>query len=233
MRTIVLGADEAGWGSIAGPLCVGAVAMPEDYTVEGLNDSKKLTPRRRQLVEENLRHDPLVEAAVGIVSAEEINAQGPAAAYLVGYKRALTSLLARHPQATLYLDGEERNLHAILRWLRSARRTVVHQPNADQTFACVMGASVVAKVRHDAIMLKLAETYPAYGFDKHQGYGTATHIAAVQEHGPCPEHRRAYGPVRRYLLKQQQEASKTTLAEDPSAALGLPFPLHLPDLPPT
>lgn len=217
--TYVIGADESGWGSVAGPLVVGVTAMPRDYTVKHLNDSKKLSRKRREEVDLTLRTDPVVRFHLGVVTAAEINEHGPGWAYWKGYQRALGPVLDAYPQAVVHLDGEEQGLRSVLNYLGTLRRHVLHQHKADQVLACVMAASVVAKVHHDKLMEAIHERYPVYEFTKNQGYGTAAHVDKLSTHGPCPEHRRMYGPVRR-CLAQQYDANKTTLAEVPDPALG-------------
>jgi ribonuclease HII len=186
---LVAGVDEAGRGPLAGPVAVAAVILPPDHGIEGLDDSKKLTPSRRE------RLVPLIEAcavafAVEFVEVEEIDRVNILQATLNGMQRAVAGLDPQ-PDAVL-VDG-------------------IHAPNlpckvsavkgGDRLVASISAASVLAKVRRDRLMQALHEKYPDYGFDRHKGYPTPLHLDRLRVHGPCPIHRRSFTPVRQATLR--------------------------------
>ena len=186
---LVAGADEAGRGACAGPLVVAACILPKGRRgqIDGLTDSKLLTPATRERM-----YDEVVKRAVAysvvIVPAAEIDAWGLHVANLAGMRRALGTLA---PAADYALtDGFP------VRGL-AVPNTAVWK--GDATVACIAAASVLAKVTRDRIMTELHEQWPVYDFAGHKGYVTATHNAALQEHGPCEQHRRRYVNVRRAL----------------------------------
>lgn len=180
--TRVAGADEAGRGACAGPLVVAAVVLPPDRPAEidGLADSKLLTPKARGRVYEAVTASALAYQVVVIPSAE-VDGAGLHVCNLAGMRRALAGLAVRpdyvltdgFPVAGLGVPG-------LAIW------------KGDQVAACVAAASVVAKVTRDRIMTELDPEFPAYGFAEHKGYVTPEHSAALAEHGPCPQHRFSY-----------------------------------------
>ncbi len=173
---ICVGVDEVGRGSVAGPLTVAAVALPADPRIWGLNDSKKLTPVKRELLAARIAE---VATAIGIAHIEpaEIDAKGMAYAL----RRAVELAVADtgvEPDCVL-MDGNP--LHAVPNEV-----DVVH---GDALVANIAAASIVAKVTRDELMVAYAEEYPAYHFDESKGYASPEHIAAIKEHGLCPIHR--------------------------------------------
>jgi ribonuclease HII len=186
MKQVVVGIDEVGRGAWAGPLLVGAVVL-HGPAPAGLTDSKLLSPTRRRDLARRLRAGA---AAVGLgwVTARELDLIGLSAALTLGAARALASL--RHPYDLVEIDGNFNFLPAL--------RTRV-RPKADLTVPAVSAASVVAKVARDAYMARLHLADPRYGFDRHVGYGTAAHSAALAEYGPGPQHRRCFLPVQEAL----------------------------------
>lgn len=176
---VIVGLDEVGRGSLAGPLTVCAVALPDEPQIIGLDDSKKLSPRRREELAAQVREQAL---AVGVahVQPEEIDACGMAASLRVAMLRALHDT-GLEPDAVL-VDGNPLHLHP----------AEVNVVKGDGKVACIAAASIVAKVTRDALMVELAGEYPAYGFDANKGYGTAGHIAAIRAQGPCAVHRQSF-----------------------------------------
>lgn len=173
---IVLGVDEVGRGALAGPLTVAAVALPDDPVIWGLNDSKQLTPARREAVAARVAD---VALAIGVAHVE------PAAIDAVGMAAALRQCMARaiadtgvEPDAVL-IDGNPVHVHP--------RETCVVK--GDARVACIAAASIVAKVTRDALMVSLDEEYPGYHLAECKGYGSAEHIAAIRERGCSPVHR--------------------------------------------
>ena len=176
-NVLFCGVDEAGRGPLAGPVCAAAVILPSGVEIPGLNDSKKLSEKKRESL-----FDLICEAAVsfGIAFAtvEEIETLNIKRAAYLAMERAIQEL---DPAPELALvDGNDK----IELPVRSIK--VVH---GDAMCASIAAASILAKVTRDRYMLDLAEQYPQYGFEKHKGYGTAAHYAALREHGPCIVHR--------------------------------------------
>lgn len=177
------GIDEAGRGPLAGPVVAGCVVMPPDPLLEGINDSKKVAEKRRELL-----HDRILETAVfaqvGIVTVEEIDQLNILNATKLAMARA-----AEGAPCTLFLvDGSEEAI------LPGTQRAIVH---GDALCYSIAAASILAKVTRDRMMRQLDETYPQYGFAVHKGYGTKAHIDALRTHGPCPAHRPLF--IRKYV----------------------------------
>lgn len=179
------GADEAGRGPLAGPLVAAAVILPESFDLEGLDDSKRLDAAKRAALETRIKSKACW--AVEVVSAAEVDRLNPLRASLEAMARALMRLTP--PQA--FVDG-----NVVPPDLPFHVEAVV---KGDGKLACVAAASILAKTERDRLLTALAKTYPEYGFERHFGYGTPAHLAALRAHGPCPEHRRTYAPVRALL----------------------------------
>jgi ribonuclease HII len=181
----VAGADEAGRGACAGPLVAAAVLLPAGRRgeIDGLADSKLLTPAARERVYVQVIERAVAHAVV-VVPAAEVDARGLHVCNLAAMRRALATLPVR-PDYVLTdgfpVDGLDAPGLAV--W------------KGDQVAACVAAASVLAKVTRDRIMVELAETYPEYGFDEHKGYATPEHSAALDRYGPCAVHRFSYANV--------------------------------------
>lgn len=176
----VCGVDEAGRGPLAGPVCAAAVILPEGVELPGLNDSKKLTEKKREalfpLIEEKA-----IAYAIAFASVEEIERMNILAAALLAMDRAIGQL---DPAPALALiDGNT------VRGISVPARSVV---GGDGKVAAIAAASVLAKVTRDRLMLEMAEKYPQYGFEKHKGYGTREHYAALEKYGACPAHRPSF-----------------------------------------
>ncbi len=176
----IAGVDEAGRGPLAGPVCAAACILPRNLEIPGLNDSKKLSSKARDLL-----YDIIINSAVsyGIAFAtvEEIESLNILNATFLAMNRALSQL---SPQPALALIDGNRNSGISI-----PSRCVV---KGDSLCADIAAASVLAKVTRDRYMLTMAEQYPEYGFEKHKGYGTAQHYAALREFGPSPIHRPSF-----------------------------------------
>ena len=177
---IVCGVDEAGRGPLAGPVCAAAVILPPHLQIPGLNDSKKLTDKRRRELMPVIKEQAL---AYGIAFAthEEIDQINILQATYLAMERALAQLNIK-PDIAL-IDGNRAKDFGL------PVKTVVH---GDSLSASIAAASVLAKVPRDDLMLTMAEEYPQYGFEIHKGYGTKAHYAALTAHGPSPIHRMTF-----------------------------------------
>ena len=184
---LVAGVDEAGRGPLAGPVVAAAVILRDDIVIEGIRDSKQLTPARRETVAALIRERALA-FSLGAADVAEIDALNILRASLLAMARAVTTLPIA-PQRVV-VDGNH------LPQLRCAARAVV---GADRLVPEVSAASILAKVARDAMMVELDRRYPQYGFARHKGYATEAHRAALKQHGPCPLHRRTFAPVREAL----------------------------------
>lgn len=183
-HTVVCGCDEAGAGPLAGPVYAAAVVLPMGIEIPGLNDSKKLTEKRREALFPVIKELAL-EWAVASVDAQEIDQTDILSARMKAMQLAIDGLSSR-PDFAL-IDGNKD--HG-----RSASITTEHRciVKGDSLSASIAAASILAKVSRDHLMLELAEQYPQYRFDKHKGYGTKLHYELLREHGPCPIHRKTF-----------------------------------------
>ena len=178
--SLVCGVDEAGRGPLAGPVCAAAVILPEGCALPGLDDSKKLTEKKREALFDLIRERAL-SFGIAFASVEEIEEMNILSAALLAMDRAISQL---EPQPDLALiDGNTtRGIHV-------PARSIV---GGDGRCACIAAASVLAKVTRDRLMKRLGEEYPAYGFEKHKGYGTRAHYEALEKYGPSPVHRMSF-----------------------------------------
>ena len=183
---VVAGVDEVGRGPLAGDVVAAAVILT-DSPPEGVTDSKMLTPERREALAERIR-DEAVSWALGRATLAEIDELNILQASLLAMRRAVEALPIQ-PSLVL-VDGNR-----LPKWPYEARAIV----KGDLTEPSIGAASILAKVQRDAEMLALHEHYPAYGFDRHKGYPTKAHLAALETAGISPVHRRSFGPVRRLL----------------------------------
>ena len=174
------GVDEAGRGPLAGPVCAAAVILPRGAVIEGLNDSKKLSEKRREAL-----YDEIVGRAIAFgiafASVEEIEEKNILEATFLAMNRAIEQLSV--VPALALIDGN-RSKGIVL-----PSRCVI---GGDGKCADIAAASILAKVTRDRYMLEMAEKYPQYGFERHKGYGTAAHYAAIREFGPSPIHRMSF-----------------------------------------
>jgi ribonuclease HII len=186
---LVCGVDEAGRGPLAGPVVAAAVILDPARPIAGLNDSKKLSAKRRDALAIEIREKALAWA-VAEASVEEIDRINILQASMLAMRRAVEAL-ATQPSHAL-IDG---NRCPTL--LSCTSEAIV---GGDGKVASIAAASILAKTVRDAGMLVLHATYPQYGFDRHMGYPTALHLKALQEHGVSPVHRRSYAPVAQLIL---------------------------------
>jgi ribonuclease HII len=184
---LVCGVDEAGRGPLAGPVVAAAVILDPHRAVDGLADSKTLSPRRREALAQEIR-SRAIAWAVASASVEEIDAINILRASLLAMRRAVEALGVK-PLRVL-VDGPHRPQ------LEIPVRAVVR---GDATVAVISAASILAKVARDESMLTLHRAYPLYGFDRHKGYPTDAHLAALRLHGASSAHRRSFAPVRAVL----------------------------------
>ena len=177
---IICGVDEAGRGPLAGPVCAAAVILPPNIDIPGLDDSKKLTDKRRRELMPIIKEKAI---AYGIAFADqaEIDGINILQATFLAMERAIAQLSVK-PEFVL-IDGNRQKDFGL------PVQTVVH---GDSLSASIAAASVLAKVTRDDFMLEMATQYPQYGFDVHKGYGTRVHYAALTEHGPCAIHRMSF-----------------------------------------
>ena len=178
--TLLAGVDEAGRGPLAGPVCAAAVILPRGLVIDGLDDSKKLTEKKREAL-----FDPICDQAVSFgiafASVEEIEALNILNATFLAMNRAIEKLNPA-PELALIDGNRSTGIHVL-------NRCIV---KGDAKCADIAAASVLAKVTRDRYMLEMAERYPAYHFEQHKGYGTKLHFEALREFGPSPIHRMSF-----------------------------------------
>lgn len=184
---LIAGVDEAGRGPLAGPVVAAAVILDDQRPIAGLADSKKLSPARREALFDEIRAHALC-CSIAEASVEEIDRLNILHATMLAMQRAVAAL-AVTPERAL-VDGNR------CPPLAMPAEAVVQ---GDGKIASIAAASILAKTVRDAGMLALHEQYPEYGFDRHMGYPTAAHCAALAAHGASPVHRRSFGPVARQL----------------------------------
>ena len=184
------GVDEAGRGPLVGSVFAAAVVLPDEYDLPWLTDSKKLSERRRDELAVLIKQQALAWC-VAAASVEEIDRLNILHATMLAMRRAVHGL-ERLPEK-VWIDGNR-----VPPDLGCEAEAVV---KGDSKIIQISAASVLAKTARDAEMYALAERYPQYGFERHKGYGTAEHLAALQRHGALPEHRRSFAPVREILAQ--------------------------------
>ena len=187
---LMAGVDEAGRGPLAGSVYAAAVILDPARPIEGLADSKALTAARRESLAEQIQANAL-SWCIASASVEEIDTLNILRATLLAMQRAVEGLT--HPPQVAMVDGNQAPK------LRCRVQTVI---KGDALIPAISAASILAKTARDADLLRLHGQYPQYGFDQHKGYGTALHMARLREHGPCPEHRRSFAPVRKLLVQE-------------------------------
>ena len=186
---LVAGVDEAGRGPLAGPVVAAAVILDELHPILGLADSKKLSSRRREQLFDEIRAKALC-CAVAQASVQEIDELNILQATLLAMRRAVEGL--RLSPKLVLVDGNR------LPVLPMRAEAIV---KGDALVAAISAASILAKVTRDRWCVEVDQAYPQYGFAKHKGYGTALHLAALQAHGACPEHRTTFRPVTEVLAR--------------------------------
>lgn len=177
---LICGVDEAGRGPLAGPVCAAAVILPANAEIPGLNDSKKLSDKRRREIFPLIK-EQAVAYGIAFANHDEIDSINILQATYLAMERAIAQLQIR--PALALIDGNRSKDFGI------PVETVVH---GDSLSASIAAASILAKVTRDDYMLEMAEKYPQYGFEIHKGYGTKAHYAALTEFGPCPIHRMTF-----------------------------------------
>ncbi len=177
---LICGVDEAGRGPLAGPVCAAAVILPKNIEIPGLDDSKKLSDKRRRELYPIIK-EQAVAYAIAFADHKEIDEINILQATFLAMERAISQLSAK-PEFAL-IDGNREKDFGI------PVETVI---KGDSLSASIAAASVLAKVARDDLMLAAAEEYPQYGFEIHKGYGTKAHYVALAEHGPCPIHRMTF-----------------------------------------
>jgi ribonuclease HII len=192
---LIIGVDEAGRGPLAGPVMAAAVILDPLEPIHGLNDSKKLSEKRRDELAPIIRQRALAWS-VASASVAEIDSINILQATFLAMRRALLSLRipAQYQSASLHLQVDGNKLPHLndLPFKCSAEAVV----QGDALIPSISAASILAKVSRDQWMLKLHQQHPHYGFDQHKGYGTAMHLSTLRAHGACDEHRRSFAPIK-------------------------------------
>jgi ribonuclease HII len=185
-RACVAGVDEAGRGPLAGPVVAACVVLPTDFSLDGIDDSKKLTERQREAAFERIRTGAL-SIGVGMAEPEEIDRINILQATWAAMRRAVLALSPSMTPDLLLVDGL-----AVPNLPCPDALPIV---GGDAASASIAAASIVAKVTRDRLMCAFDSDYPGYGFAGHKGYGCASHLTALRSLGPCPIHRRSFSPV--------------------------------------
>ncbi len=178
--TSICGVDEAGRGPLAGPLCAAAVILPENKIIEGVNDSKKLSEKKREILFDKIINE-CVSYSIAFATVDEIEEMNILNATMLAMKRAVETLSIKADYAMI--DGNK------LPPLDIPCRYIV---KGDANSQSIAAASILAKVSRDRLCYEYANKYPQYGFEKHKGYGTKLHIDAIKEYGPCEIHRMSF-----------------------------------------
>ena len=189
--TSIAGIDEAGRGPLAGPVVVACVVMPKDSMIEGVNDSKKVSEKKREKLYEQITEEAL-GFGVGIISQEEIDRINILNATKEGLTAAIKEMEKDLQEKQRGFEKPEIILVDALTKIDTDHIPYKSIIKGDAKSYSIAAASIVAKVTRDRIMRAWDEVYPMYGFEKHKGYGTAAHIAAIKEYGLCPLHRRSF-----------------------------------------
>lgn len=176
----VCGVDEAGRGPLAGPVCAAAVILPEGVIIDGVNDSKKLSEKKRESLFDVIREQAL-SYSIAYATVDEIEEINILNATMLAMRRAIDGLDIKADYAMI--DGNK------IPPIDIDAECIVKGDAKSMSIAC---ASILAKVSRDRLLYKYAEEYPMYGFDKHKGYGTKAHREAILKYGPCPYHRKSF-----------------------------------------
>jgi ribonuclease HII len=181
------GVDEAGRGPLAGPVTAAAVMLDPARPIDGLRDSKKLSAAARERLADAIR-EHAAAWCVAEASVAEIDQMNILQATMLAMQRAVAGLQV--PPDDVWVDGNR-----CPNWVWRSQAVV----KGDDKVAAIAAASILAKTARDQFMCRLHDEYPAYGFARHMGYGTAAHLAALKAHGACPQHRRSFAPVKLLL----------------------------------
>lgn len=198
--TLIAGVDEAGRGPLCGPVVAAACILPKNYELEGLNDSKQLTEKKREKFFEILQKEA-ISIGVGIVSASEIDEIN----ILEASRKAMYIALNNLSVTPEYILSDAMALNDI----DIPSRPIIH---GDALSLSIAAASVIAKVTRDHIMMELDKKYPEYNYKKHKGYPTKEHMELLKKYGVTEEYRMTYKPVRE-LLEVQDEKNKEVMAK--------------------
>lgn len=189
----IIGVDEAGRGPLAGPIVAAAVKIDLQIANElillGVNDSKKVTPKRRAELAQFIIENKIAFSTFEI-SSDEIDRRGIGETNVSALEKARLKLSS--PEAYTIFDGRFAHPFELKNYEISV--------GADLKFVAVAAASIIAKTKRDEIMENMAKNYPVYGFEKHKGYGTIAHICAIKKHGPCEIHRKSFEPIKSWLV---------------------------------
>ena len=186
---LIAGIDEAGRGPLAGPVVVACCIMPKDSMIEGVNDSKKISEKKREKIYEQIVQEA-ISFGVGIIGQTEIDEIN----ILQATKKGLT-IAIKEAEEKLKQKGLEKPDVILVDALTKidtdgiAYKSIIHGDAISYSISC---ASIIAKVTRDRMMREWDKVYPQYGFEKHKGYGTSQHIAAIKEYGLCPLHRKSF-----------------------------------------
>lgn len=193
---LVAGVDEAGRGPLAGPLTVAAVVFdPGHPRINGLDDSKQLNAAKRDLLYERIVERALAWHVV-VLEVEQIDRLNIFQATMLGMRMAVEAVA--HVAGVAHIDGNK-----VPPGLPCPAHALIGGDGLDRA---IMAASILAKVSRDRMMLELHAQHPQYGFDRHKGYGTPAHLAALARHGPCAQHRHSFAPVRNAAIRPAQQA---------------------------
>ena len=211
---LIIGVDEAGRGPLAGPVVAAACVLGEPLPA-GLDDSKKLSAKRRAEIEPQIH--ATCHWAVGVVEADEIDRINIFAATMLAMTRAVAAVVAAlgaEPHLVL-IDGNHTPHGRVTHWRWNARAIV----GGDALEPCISAASILAKEHRDRLMCDYAVQHPNYGWERNKGYGTAEHLAALERHGPCPLHRQSFAPVSQWGLFHAAAANDRTVGFSRTEAL--------------
>ena len=192
MSVAVIGVDEVGLGCLAGPVVAAAVVL--EGTIDGLADSKKLSHNKRVVLAAQIRKEALYWA-IAQSSAKFINKTNIARCHKDCIRAAVRIVRCYYPDEELILDGD-----VFVKGIGDHKPIV----KADGKIPSVSAASIIAKVHRDTLMVEMAANYPRYGWERNKGYGSKEHLDALEEYGVTDQHRKAYAPVRRALVRRQQ-----------------------------
>lgn len=185
---LVAGIDEAGRGPLAGPVSAAAVILPDGFSHTLLDDSKKLTEKRREIIYEEITNRDDIVWGMSMGDREEIDS--------INILKSTHAAMARAARKLKQLPD-----YCLIDGLSVPNFPIASEGivKGDTKSLSIAAASIIAKVSRDRIMLKYAEQYPEYGFERHKGYGTSLHLEALKKHGPCPIHRQTFAPVARLV----------------------------------
>ena len=189
--SLIAGVDEAGRGPLAGPVVAAACILPQGLYIEGVDDSKSLTPSKRAKLFDFLINSNDIKFGIGIIDSEEIDRFNILQATFEAMKRSVESLAGESLYALV--DGS-----MLPKWQIPSQAIV----KGDSLSHSISAASIIAKETRDRMMKELDGQYPGYGFAKHKGYGTKAHLEAIVRLGPCPIHRRSFEPIKSMVLPQ-------------------------------